>query len=586
LKLFDYKIDLSNQFTFQLNIERMEPLITETLQHGSLYELLYSRLVTSRQVLEILLKEKNETKDTDVRINRIINYNILCRLSKNHIVNGKHFLTQTNNEDYLVTFEPYLERLDGEDRLDIIQRLDNINRSHDIELFRIIYLLNGARMTDMENGEDSMPEDGDDYYLAKVRNREYKDFYFSDVDACINADYLFPLQNYSNPIVYMNELIKRIKFLKRNASLYWEKVGFHTYSNFLSQHVKKLKFKSKICKFLKKEFPLIYQDCKDRSELGYQLLNLPLASRAYYLGFPIHLYIPNENTLEKAIDRLEEIGIEKYCHEVLSEYSLQSLKNSKVSNEQNVEYENFEDYNPFDVCCYYTDTEETKQIFKFSRNEFDKLLKDKINFYTRQPLPFSLITEITQRISVAKAYNLPDCKTLKDLLNNLSKGLQPSRQNLQPISSPHVRNTVTPHHHSNRQDNEENGGEDRIIVVNAIKRSTGERGMIRLRMPPLLENETLENEDDLIRRILNSKGFDFLGRVEHSCHDCGRDISPEELAALEDYVEEHGHIPPEYEDDIDDTEEYDEEEDYDEENDQDDEEEEINIEDLEKDLVD
>ena len=119
-----------------------------------------------------------------------------------------------------------------------------------------------------------------------------------------------------------------------------------------------------------------------------------------------------------------ELGKEKYMT-LVKEYAPISSKPKtfgeiplKLGNEQDVLGENIENYLPYDIIYLYGKT----HIFRFTRIEFNGLLKTKKNPWTNENLSDWFLSELKHREDMTTRYGLPNCDTFNNLYDKLEKG--------------------------------------------------------------------------------------------------------------------------------------------------------------------
>ena len=164
------------------------------------------------------------------------------------------------------------------------------------------------------------------------------------------------------------------------------------------------------------------------SEITWRLRNRSLSQQAYLLGFPIHLAIPDQKTIDRAIAHLNKVGLETYCKEMCAisaddcKYPFSSIK---VHNQQNLLLEDIDSYSTFDRVKFI----QGDQLFEITRDSFGPLtelkysgqgdVKNPENPYTREPLSQIVIETIKSRNKLAKESELPPSKPLIELLSTL-----------------------------------------------------------------------------------------------------------------------------------------------------------------------
>lgn len=158
-------------------------------------------------------------------------------------------------------------------------------------------------------------------------------------------------------------------------------------------------------------------------DIGYKLSLLNNETAGYVLGFPIQTIIPNNKQIKEAINKLIEVGKEKYCEHIKNYVNKLFIQELPFSNDEPIKYANTTDvmledinnYVPFDIVSYQIGT----HIYRFTRAEFDKLLETKKNPWTNDWFPQSILTELTNRQSCANKLELPPARPLIEMLDLL-----------------------------------------------------------------------------------------------------------------------------------------------------------------------
>jgi len=476
--------------------EDLNQKVYQTVIYGSLYEAFYNKFVNIQEVLEFLLhyQVKNKTEREKV----CIAYRIVCIFTKEQTINGKHFICQTCNEDfisiYALSFNSHFQDktyLSFDENVEISRKIQNIlpKLIQEDEYSRFFYVL-----CDIVN--KIKPEEG--IIIAFTRNVGNLINFESDYAYFLHADYLHALDNI--PVnLYVHDLIDRCSHLKKDAPLYWENVAFSIYSSFVKDKFTNApNFTKDMIHKYHEIFPNLFSEkILNRSDIVLRISNLNTNFQAYLLGFPIHEYIPGEANLNKALDDLQEMGVEKYCN-----FIAEKNKRDDVANETNVLSEEIIQHNPFDIVEYYVDEGNLeKHLFRFTRSEFSNILKDGKNFYTGKVLPLFVIERIKCRQNIAKQYTLPKCKTLRDFLTDLDANVESDTEYV-----------------SEYDELESDENEPEVYVLGrARSQETGEETNFRFPVMGELDDLDTEDLDEIIQEVLNYRGLDYLGRICPSC---------------------------------------------------------------------
>ena len=469
--------------------------VKQTILHGSLYEAFYNKFIDLFDVLKYLLSDKPENESQ--RKKMCIAYRIVCIFLKEQIIDSNHFICLTENEDYIsiysLSFNNYFNNKINKDydmNIEITRKIQNIfpKLIKETEYSRFFYVLCDI-VTNFKDDEIEIVAFTRNIKSLININKGYVHF--------LNSDYLLPLEDISH--IYAESLGFRCNHLYNIAPLYWKYVGYKLYLPFVEKcYPKAQNFTKDMIEIYSKCFPNLYPDSIiNRSEVVISISNLDKEIQAYILGFPIHKYMPSDYNLNKALDKLQELGVDGYCSIVNSSDIISS--DIKISNTENVHFEKIDEFVDFDVVSYYTDNEDSdgKHLFRFTRPEFKNILKDKKNFYTGEFLPFFVIEKIKSRFNIANEYNLPKSKTLNDLLNDI--------ENLSVESEDY-----------DEEEEDDEDEEERYFVGRSRDQETGVESFFRI---PFGDLDT-EEVEEVIEEMLNDQGIDFLGRAICQCPNC------------------------------------------------------------------
>lgn len=463
--------------------------VYQTIIYGSLYEAFYNKFVNIHDVLDFLLKYEPESKLHREKV--CIAYRIVCIFTKEQTIDGEHFICLTENEDficiYALSFNSHFKEktyISFDQNLEISKKIQKVlpKLIEEDTFSRFFYVL-----CDIINNV-KIEEAILTTFTRNVRNLIN---FNHDYAYFLHSDYLYPLENIDQSL-YVNDLSKRCLYLQEKAPLYWENVAHSLYYSFVKDKFRNApNFTKEMIQTYHEIFPKLFpENILNRSEIVLQISNLNKNLQAYLLGFPIHNYIPNDLNLNKALEKLQELGTDKYC-----KYLSEKSKKDNVSNETNVLSEKIEEFNSFDVVEYYVDEGNTDtHLFQFTRSEFKNILKDGKNFYTGEPLPAFLIEKIKCRNNIAKKYNLPNSKTLNDFLTDLNNNLEYEEDS------------------------------EKYFVGRARNQETGEESNFRIQIDDLEDLDT-EELDEMAEDLLSFRGLDFLGRLTCSCPDCDNTIT-------------------------------------------------------------
>jgi len=486
--------------------------VEQTVIFGSVFESLYAEFITIGDVLKYLLKR--EYKNDGERKKLCIAYRIICMFDKEQFVENKNFISLTNNDDYIAIYLLSFGTINS--NINITQKLQKFFPKLENNNYKKFYY----KICDLDQNFND--EDGE--YIAKLRNLKH-------LKNCTNIDIL--LADYLDALdimderKYFHDLLNRCCLLRKAAPLYWNNVAYKLYRTFVEKKYNIPYFSKESMILLCECFPNLYSEkVLNRSQVVQRIYGLNKIVAAYYLGFPIHEYIPSAIKIEKTLDLLDDIGTKKYLEQLINRRKLED--NVKIVNLENVHYDKIDNFNSFDVVNYYTDSKDSTDIhlFRFTRPEFVTILKDKKNFYTGEPLPKTILEEIKTRIRIAKEYKLPKAMTIDEFLKDADLRDKEIRE------QKNIPDLVNENDEENNEDEEdddeeENNDEDERdfpYFVGKVLNENGEESFFRLKLVPELQEMDSEELENIVSDMVESRGMEYLGRVECNCDTCGRNI--------------------------------------------------------------
>lgn len=263
---------------------------------------------------------------------------------------------------------------------------------------------------------------------------------------------------YFNPNVYwfkeivntLNfDLIRHVKFesieknlIRLSEEVYdkfpdlWEKVIKKVLFNYIKSYFCVENKNLKDLKIYNKLFPeLVPDDIVKQDPVVYKFSKLSQENKSYILGFPIHKFIPDNDQIEKAFQKLRKDGIDKYV-EHIRKYNEVYLEQNKsfmdifinfpedndkkeelmLCNEKNTLSDSVMDYNLFDIVTYYISN---KHYYIYNGPEFEWIHKNKKCPWNNTTIPQDIFNEINYRETLRLLYKLIPSKTLKELLTDL-----------------------------------------------------------------------------------------------------------------------------------------------------------------------
>jgi hypothetical protein len=252
-----------------------------------------------------------------------------------------------------------------------------------------------------------------EYRCEKVLSKYPKPstFYYLSVDTDWFGRYPIVKKHYA-------KFIQRIEYLQKNAPLYYDKVHHQFLSLFSELTLREFeRLDNDLLKRTCSCFPDQFSNLSIKDE--FQKISIyPIPIRAYILGLSLYPKIPHVKEVDQALLKLSQLGIEKYVEDFIENQTREKYPEEKIANSEDTLFETPENYSDFDCL----NIEENGKIYQFTRPEFAKLLSDKKNFWTKQPIPFSDLYSIQVRINMAKVLNLPNPETIRVLIEKASKG--------------------------------------------------------------------------------------------------------------------------------------------------------------------
>ena len=348
------------------NIDTLEPenKIKETILYGSIAEALKFNFISTSEILHYLLHNKVNQK-------LMVAYLWVCKLDREQLIPDRDdpekkipFILLTKSEEYIgiynliVLKDEYIPGRNEAEQLEIIKTtqtvwpklLNNPEFSHPIHI-----------ITDNYSGALKPKEK---WLAVGIRSEKLKHT-SAMINIYLDDDYVDPLKNMDYKL-YEKDLLDRCDLLIQKAPLYWKEVGYNIYSDIVSTLFNENK--TIPTKYIKKYIELfadvLPKSIVDTKILSYNLRNLTPIIQAYVLGYPIHLYLPDESTLNQTIDLLEEVGIEKYVEtvekqnqEIISNHQhiinpLNGEKSFSIANEKDVLMEDISSYNSFFIIVF------------------------------------------------------------------------------------------------------------------------------------------------------------------------------------------------------------------------------------------
>lgn len=384
--------------------------IKEVLEHGSVFTALEQEYVQPLDVLNAL-----ESYYPQPGMQELIAYKAVCmKLHPNqHVMpHGKHFLAVA--PDYALVAIGY--------GLDLNTRVDDLTLQ-DVLPSQLpqtswaketaVFVLSGQNQI-ANILQQWYKNDIKQYYISA---RHWSPWLNINMLA-LNADWMCKLQyNCNLPL----QLLQRAQYMREVAPYYYEHVLTPLYTDVVRRIVNMRLFsKMSIDDFaaLHELFPnLVDIRYSQLNDYAFDIATLSLDVAAYYLGFPIDHYLPDENQVLMAAAILGEEGPEQYLKRLHdSPSSFLNLPDPIVANDEDVMMERIEDYLPFDIVSY----RKGQYLYRFTRPEFENLLKTGVNHWTNELLPLSILSVIASRVQTAVEIGLDQRLPYVNLVEDLT----------------------------------------------------------------------------------------------------------------------------------------------------------------------
>ncbi len=220
-------------------------------------------------------------------------------------------------------------------------------------------------------------------------------------------------------------ILHRIVELQRTAPIYYAEVAYAAYYK-VARKLNKDKLLISLSKDELIMFDTFFNNIVDKRILSYNNLAYKIAIlgndiAGYILGFPIQDVIPNDDQIHYALKRLTDLGPQSYAEYIKSYVKLTYTttlpfadvnKDVIYSNETDVIMDAIDIYTPFDIVS----CQIGQHMYRFTRPEFNDLVKNKKNPWTGEFLYPSNLSTIQSRVSAAKELGLPQPCPLIELL--------------------------------------------------------------------------------------------------------------------------------------------------------------------------
>ena len=519
--------------------------VLQTINHGSVYEAIYVNFITTSDVLRYLLNnEINDEMPEKTRLKLLTAYRIVCVLDRTQLIDDKHFIELTNNETYVAIFTLSYCTYQTNLRIPLNMSSKVVEKIHRIffKIFNdyrynpILYYICDVNYEKETFDENDMNNLNNLFQIVDARSLHYISKYETFLSAnsipFIFTDYLDPLEWIQESWDQIQQyLISRCLRLIQDAPLYWKHVAEPLYRKTVLKNINvdNPRIEKHVIEIFETMFPGIFPEkILKASKLYLRLKSVNQKIREYALGFPIHIYSPSEEEVEKALTKLDNIGIDDYC-EYRAKINIDILKKDfldyEMSNDKDTLLETINDYNTINIVCYFANQLDKTYMFLFSRSEFDNLIEENKNPYTGLQLPLLVLEEIKYRNELVKKFNLPSCSTMRDLLIKIQDGeaLFEAKRTIIPPPPDHAPPSLEESEDRifvQYYDDESGVFDVRVVTgVSDIDEDDLEDVLVSLFNEDGLEFVKILDNDEIYEELQNNQ-FHQMSQIHHRCSNC------------------------------------------------------------------
>lgn len=393
--------------------------IDDVINYGSPYLGLKHKLITIQQVIDYLVE--NEVNNTNLSM-----YINICGLSnwQSHTAStGKHLFYHRIEYLYVVTKLYRIDIVELPENIFSMINLDDIGKLNN----SIVEI--GPFCDKVLDGIINTPTEAAEYmpYMLEIRS-PYTNYVYHHIP---EEQYNKMVLTIDNPDLLslskevMLSIFERLDMLSNNLYQYY-KIILPYYKKYMLDYQKQCNFTFEFVRdnneSIQKHFPgIISSDVLDSNDkLLFFVRSAPLEIACYILGFPIQYGTPDRKTLDYLINLYVAKGRDKYLEHLIdiNKKLPELLIPGEFVNTENVLMNEIDEYPNFDIIMFICDTIGTdgkSKIYRFTRSEFENIIKTGNNPWTNQKLPQSILFLIQDRIDIAKKYNLPNSDTLIEL---------------------------------------------------------------------------------------------------------------------------------------------------------------------------
>ena len=145
------------------------------------------------------------------------------------------------------------------------------------------------------------------------------------------------------------------------------------------------------------------------SPLAFYIDQLNITTKGYLLGISFHIINLEENIVNEKIKLLSDIGHEEYIKTIKT-----NINEELYANNQNLFSENIDEFSPIDIFSVVCNG----KIFRFTRDELEKIVESGKNPYTNLKLNKTIIDNIIGRTFIYKN-RLPKSQPLMEIYKQI-----------------------------------------------------------------------------------------------------------------------------------------------------------------------
>ncbi len=421
--------DLDIEVTQKVAKDHARELIKQSVRTGSVALALQQNIFLAKDVLTWLVP-KDPTRRTHIAYYVICNY---LTIEHQYMDDGEHFLCKCPSYANMAqklciakggtTLNSYPctnNRPSEPTILDNKTICSHIIEQHGTLIFQGPFSHASKKLV-LTQPDTNKKKDMRLYCLARVS------LYVRDTDkynkALVSSDWIEQIRH--RPGV-AKLILKQIERLCDKALIYYDCVAKASYRKLVSELnkeglLKDLDMDELLA--LNIYFPNIIDDrYLSYAPLSYTIATLKPKIAGYLLGYPVQNFVPSFNQIHDSLALLEDLGIQGYANHIKAYVkntgiitSPNGVSKTAYANDQDVWVEDIDGYTPFDIIAY----QNGEFVYRFTRGEFEGLLKTKKNPWTNERLPSAIVKQLEIRLEMAESF--PPCRPLLEQLNRVSE---------------------------------------------------------------------------------------------------------------------------------------------------------------------